>query len=320
MPTEIERLFFEPASSGMAAGRQDDASASAPKLAGHSLRALTRLAAAVLLAGSLALGGGGAAAGEIDDLEDDPFAGYGYEEDEDENDPLEIPNRFIFAINQTLDVAIVRPIATLYRELLPQQVRDVVRNFLRNLRAPVVLANDLLQGETERAKITARRLVINSSAGVLGLFEVADGMGYPWHDEDFGQTLGVYGVGEGIYLVLPILGPSNVRDATGLVVDHFLDPLTYVADETGKEEWNLARKALAGVDLRARNIETLDEIERDAIDFYARIRSLYRQHRRNQIDNGALDTGLGASEGRYEVDAEQLARLDPGAVQLGGLW
>ena len=317
---EFERLIFEPATDGMAAVRRDNASASGPRPAGHYLRGLCRLAAAVLLAGSLALGGGGAAAGETDDPEDDPFGSYGYEEDEGENDPLEIPNRFIFAINQTLDVFIVRPVAVLYRKLLPHEVRDVIRNFLRNLSAPVVLANDLLQGETERAKITARRLVINSSAGVLGLFEVADGMGYPWHDEDFGQTLGVYGVGEGIYLVLPILGPSNVRDATGRVVDHFLDPLTYVADETGKEEWNLARKALAGLDLRARNIETLDEIERDAIDYYARIRSLYRQYRQNQIDNGALDTGLGGSAGRYEVGAEQLARLDPGAVQLGGIW
>ena len=262
--------------------------------------------AALLLAGLLGLGAAGAGANQLEQLEDmvgDPFAEY--DEVDEPNDPLEIPNRFIFAFNQALDFAILHPAAVLYREIVPRQARDALRNFLRNLRAPVILANDLLQGELDRAGTTARRFAINSTAGVLGLFDVADDMGYAFHDEDFGQTLGVHGAGEGFYIVLPLLGPSNVRDATGLVADHFMDPWLYVADEYGKEEWLLARVALAGLDLRARNIETLDEIERDAIDFYARIRSLYSQHRVNLINNGAVDSILEPNASREQPGADQ---------------
>ena len=221
---------------------------------------------------------------ELDELEDDPFADY-EEEIEDENDPFEIPNRFIFAANQTLDVAIFRPIAVLYRDLVPEYLRQRVHLALRNLGEPVTLANDLLQGEWERAGTTADRFLLNSTGGGLGFWDVATDLGHPYRREDFGQTLGVHGVGEGPYLMLPILGPSNLRDATGKVVDHFLDPFTYIADETGKEEWQLYRFALDGLDFRTRNLETLDEIERDALDFYARLRSLYRQKRESEIRN-----------------------------------
>ena len=110
-------------------------------------------------------------------------------------------------------------------------------------------------------------------------------MGYAFHDEDFGQTLGTYGVGEGFYLVLPILGPSSLRDGTGEIVDHFLDPLTYLVST----EVRLARRAISGVDERSRNIETVEEIKRDSVDFYARVRSLYRQHRESEIRNGGID-------------------------------
>ena len=227
---------------------------------------------------------------ELDELEDDPFADY-EEEIEDDNDPFEVPNRIIFAMNQTLDVAIIRPIAVLYRDLVPEYLRERVHLALRNLGEPVTLANDLLQGEWDRAGTTADRFLLNSTGGVLGLWDVATDLGHPYHDEDFGQTLGTYGVGEGPYLMLPLLGPSNLRDGTGKVVDHFLDPFTYIADETGKEEWGLYRLALDGLDFRTRNLETLDEIERDALDFYARLRSLYRQRRdaeiRNEVDSKA---------------------------------
>jgi phospholipid-binding lipoprotein MlaA len=234
-------------------------------------------------------------AGELDEFDDDPFAGY--EDIEEDNDPLEIPNRFIFAFNQALDFALIRPIAWVYREAVPQVVRNSIRNFLRNLKTPVILANDFLQGDLERARITTVRFVINTTGGLLGFFDLAIDEGYPYHSEDFGQTLGTWGVGEGVYLVLPLLGPSSARDATGRVVDHFLDPLTYVADEQGKEEWLLYRAALEGLDFRARNIDTLDEIERDALDFYARLRSLYRQHREAEINNMTdPDSGLEVSQ------------------------
>ncbi len=269
-------------------------------------RALRGTMVALLFAGLLGLGAAGAGANQLDQLEDladDPFAQY--EEVEEPNDPLEIPNRFIFAFNQALDFAIFHPAAVLYRKVVPQQGRDALRNFLRNLRAPVILANDLLQGELDRAGTTAWRFAINSTAGVLGLFDVADDMGYAYHDEDFGQTLGVHGTGAGFYIVLPLLGPSNVRDATGLVVDHFMDPWLYVADEYGKEEWLVARLALSGLDRRARNIETLNEIERDAIDFYARIRSLYGQYRENLINNGAVDSIMEPNASRDLLGADE---------------
>lgn len=208
------------------------------------------------------------------------------EEIDEENDPLELFNRFAFSFNLALDTFIFKPGAATYRFLLPVKVRDSVRNALRNLRTPVVLANDLFQGELDRAETTLVRFLINSTAGLLGLFDVAADWGYPYHDEDFGQTLAVHGVGEGFYLVLPIFGPSNPRDGIGILVDTFLDPLTYVARANDAEEYLIARTVIAGIDLRSRNIEALDDLKRDAIDFYARIRSLYRQKRANDINNG----------------------------------
>ena len=242
---------------------------------------------AAVLCLALAAASPQAFAAELDELEDDPFADY-EEEIEDTKDPFEIPNRFIFAFNQTLDVAIFRPLAVLYRDLVPEYMRQRVHLFLRNLGEPVTLANDMLQGEWDRAGTTADRFLLNSIGGVAGFWDVATDLGHPYHDEDFGQTLGSHGVGEGPYIVLPILGPSNLRDATGKVVDHFLDPFTYITEEQDKEEWRLYRFALDGLDFRTRNLETLDEIERDALDFYARLRSLYRQRRdaeiRNEVD------------------------------------
>ena len=256
-----------------------------------------RAGPAVLLCLTLAVASPQGLADELEDLEDDPFADY-EEEIEDTNDPLEIPNRFIFAMNQTLDVAIFRPIAVLYRDLVPEYMRQRVHLFLRNLHEPVTLANDMLQGDWDRAGTTWDRFLLNSTGGVFGFWDVATDLGHPYHKEDFGQTLGVYGAGEGPYLMLPILGPSNVRDASGKVVDIFLDPFFYITRETDKEEWRLYRFAADGLDFRTRNLETLDEIERDALDFYARLRSLYRQKREAEIRNDvdALSDEVAAAE------------------------
>ena len=227
---------------------------------------------------------------------------------DDDNDPLETVNRFIFAFDLTLDVFIFKPAAATYRFLLPAEVRDSVRNVVRNLRSPVVLANDLFQGEMDRAETTTMRFLINTTVGVLGIIDVADGWGYPHHDEDFGQTLAVHGTGEGFYLVLPIFGPSSARDGVGLLVDTFLDPLTYVGQIYDIDDVLLARTALGGIDTRSRNIDTLDDLQRDSIDFYARIRSLYRQTRANDIRNGASDNsqapGLYSSELDFGDDAD----------------
>ncbi len=233
--------------------------------------------------------------------------GQDIEEIDETNDPLEIPNRLIFNFNRALDVLIIRPVAVTYHFWVPDKVRESIGNFLRNLSTPVILANDLLQGEGKRAGVTASRFVINSTAGILGLFDVAEDMGYPRHSEDFGQTLGSYGMGEGIYVVLPLLGPSSARDGVGKVVDIFLDPVTYLAPQNVA----LGRTVADGVQLRSENIETLDELERDSIDFYARIRSLHRQNRENEIRNG---------EPASDLPAPGLTSTEPGKAQISGLY
>ncbi|HEY9539808.1 MAG TPA: VacJ family lipoprotein [Kiloniellaceae bacterium] len=217
-----------------------------------------------------------------DEWSDSESGDFGAEPDY--NDPLEVPNRMFFAFNEALDFMVIRPVAVTYRYIVPTGVRNTVRNFLRNLRSPVTLANDLFQGDLERAEITFTRFFINSTIGMLGLFDIAADSGFPYHEEDFGQTLGTYGTGEGFYLVLPILGPSSLRDGSGRIVDIFLDPLTYLAPQ----EFNLGRAATTGVDARSRSIDELDSLKADSLDFYARIRSLYRQYRENEINNGVL--------------------------------
>ncbi len=198
------------------------------------------------------------------------------------NDPFEPMNRAIFSFNQFVDGLLFKPLALLYRDLLPPEVQQGIGGVLETLRTPVTLANDLMQGEIDRAGETVGRFAINATAGIGGFFDVAAEVGLEGHREDFGQTLAVWGSGEGMYLVLPIFGPSNPRDAIGLGVDTFLDPLTYYVDT----EPLIYRTAVRGIDERASVIDALDEIERTSIDFYATMRSLYRQHRDDQIRNG----------------------------------
>lgn len=225
-----------------------------------------------------------------DELEDDDdFFPSAIDDGQSEiYDPLETLNRFMFAINETLDIFILQPVAATYHFLLPQVVQDSVRNATRNLNAPVIFANELFQGKTDRASSTVARFAINSTAGLLGVFDVAEDWGYPYYNEDFGQTLGVYNMSPGAYLVLPIIGPSSTRDGFGRLVDAVLDPWNYVMWASGVEREdrfvvNASRFALAGVDLRARNLDTLEEIRRDSVDYYARIRSLYIQSRASKV-------------------------------------
>jgi phospholipid-binding lipoprotein MlaA len=209
---------------------------------------------------------------------------------EEDFDPFEIVNRFVFAINEAIDFAVLQPVATTYEFILPQVVRDSVRNVTRNLKAPVIFLNEMWQGQEERASTTFVRFLINSTLGLAGLFDVAGSWGYAYHEEDFGQTLGSYGAGPGPYLVLPLFGPSTLRDAIGLGVDTLLDPWPYVLDAAEVEkdkEILLGRRIAAGVDLRARNLDTVADLKRDSVDFYARIRSLYLQNRRALIDDRA---------------------------------
>ncbi len=199
------------------------------------------------------------------------------------NDPLEPMNRYFFEVNQFLDEIIMKPFAGYYNIALPQFAKDSIRNALRNLNSPVILANDLFQGEGKRAESTSVRFLVNSTIGLAGLIDVAKHFGYNYHDNDFGITLATWGSGEGPYLHLPVIGPSNPRDLTGYVVDKFLDPLTWIAYFYDIGPTNTVRAGLDALDTRARNLEALDELKKGSIDFYATIRSLYRQQRNNAI-------------------------------------
>jgi phospholipid-binding lipoprotein MlaA len=207
---------------------------------------------------------------------------------QDVNDPIEPFNRVMFNATLALDKAILRPTALVYRRIVPEPVRNSLRNFLNNLDSPIIFTNDVLQGEFNRAGVTLLRFGANSTVGLGGVVDVAKRWGYMRHYEDFGQTLAVYGVSEGPYLFIPLLGPSNPRDAVGWTADIFFDPLTYV--QWREKFWyQTGRWAVDYTDLRARNIETLDEIEKTSLDFYASVRSLYRQSRNNEISNGATE-------------------------------
>ena len=202
------------------------------------------------------------------------------------NDPLEPLNRGIFEANMFLDSIILEPIARGYRWVFPSFIRSGIRNALSNLGEPLNAGNSILQGNFGRAGTAAGRLVINSTIGLAGLIDVAETMGLEPVEEDFGQTLAVWGIENTPYLVLPVIGPSSVRDTLGRGIDYLADP-TGIALENSDLEWvSWTTKALEAMDRRARHIETIDDIERNSVDFYAAIRSLYRQRRNDLIYNG----------------------------------
>jgi phospholipid-binding lipoprotein MlaA len=199
------------------------------------------------------------------------------------NDPLEEANRGIFSFNQAVDNAVLIPAAKAYRTVLPPPVRQSVHDFLQNLDEPVVFANDVLQGQGQLAVQTLGRVLINTTAGVGGFFDVATRLGIPYHSNDLGITFARWGIAAGPYIMIPVLGPSNPRDIAGQIGDSFADPGDYVAAQHNVWIAVLSRHVTAGVDERSRNIETLAQIQKTALDYYATIRSLYRQRRAAQI-------------------------------------
>ena len=207
--------------------------------------------------------------------------------DEDVNDPLEPVNRAIFAFNEFFLEFVLSPVSQAYEAVFPSIVREGIRNVLFNLATPVVLANDILQGEPQRAMETLGRAVVNTVAGMGGVIDIGAELGVRRHNEDFGQTLGVWGVPEMFYIVIPILGPSNPRDAVGkLVVDSYFDPLGLWLNNTDREGEKWARLGMKGVDEYSNVRSDLDQIRKTSIDYYAAIRSLYRQKRAAEISNG----------------------------------
>jgi phospholipid-binding lipoprotein MlaA len=201
-------------------------------------------------------------------------------------DPLEPVNRAVYNVNEGADILVIRPVAEIYRGTVPDPIRTAVRNFLQNLAAPLVIANELLQGDFPGAQTAFERLLVNTTIGIGGFVDIA-GMylDKPFLYEDFGQTLAVWGVPSGPYLVLPILGPSNFRDAGGRVVDFVADPVNASVDSNA---FSYGRTGASGIDTRAGLIEPIDDIRRNSLDPYATLRSLYFQRRQAEILDGKV--------------------------------
>ena len=205
-------------------------------------------------------------------------------------DCFEPLNRATFAFNQSLDKAILKPIAKSYRNL-PTPVKNGTSNVLNNLSNLITIPNNVLQGDMKLAIINTGRLVLNSTIGILGIIDVADNMGFPKYEkEDYGQTLGAWGIGPGCYLVLPVLGPSTIRDTAGSFVNVLGGDPWYNASVDGNNEFLdegifLTSKILGGVEFRANNIDSLDNLEKNSMDFYASLKSLYLQDRKIKIEN-----------------------------------
>lgn len=258
--------------------------------------AVTRIAGSIL---ALALVAGCATPPPADDPE-------AVAEWEQINDPLEPFNRGVFAVNHNLDIYAFKPAAEAYRAVVPKFGRERIHNVVTNLNSPLIFVNDLLQGEFDRAVQTLFRAAINSTIGLLGIHDVASEAGIPPHEEDLGQTMAVWGVGEGPFLMLPIFGPSNPRDAVGLVAEFFADPFDIHMKNINREWISYTRAGVSGLDKREGLLDTLDEIERTSLDYYASLRSLYRQHRAAEIKNGR--SPIAKSAGATPVRKDELSQ------------
>ena len=209
------------------------------------------------------------------------MAGCAHSPPDDPQDPLEPANRAIYTFNETADRYVLRPIAVGYDKVTPDPVQAGIGNFFSNLSYPVVIANDLLQGKVVQAGQDFSRFVLNSTFGIIGIFDIASPTGLPEHDEDFGQTLGYWGVGPGWYLMLPFFGPSDNRDLVGRGVDVAASPTFYVQDS----EANIPLGIINAVDGRARLLQA-DRFLAQQLDRYVFVRSIYLQNRLNKVHDG----------------------------------
>lgn len=233
-----------------------------------------RWIAAVALAAALLAGGCATA----------PFDAAGQRRPDDTQDPWEPFNRRMFAFNQVVDRLVIKPVAKGYLVVFPPPARDALRHVLDNLNEPLILANCVLQGRLADARTTGARLIVNTTAGIGGIRDVATGIRLPKQVGDFGQTLWRWTFKPGPYLVLPVFGPSSPRDGIGQGVDSYLDPVRYMIRNDGAADaLSISRIAADGIDTRARNIDNLDVIRKQAIDYYASFRSLYLQDRNAKL-------------------------------------
>lgn len=216
----------------------------------------------------------------------DPAALAEYEK---ANDPLEPTNRYIFEVNRALDFLIIRPVADTYRLTAPEFLQDRVSDALTNMSEPITAINTLLQGRIDDTGTTLGRFLINTTVGLGGLFDVASEFGIEKQNADFGQTLYTWGFGSGPYLVMPIFGPSNVRDAFGFGVDAAADPVDIAFTVGDVTTASFGRTGASGVTQRAEAIEPLDNLESTSIDFYAQLRSIVQQRREAQLRGEDVD-------------------------------
>ena len=217
-------------------------------------------------------------------------------------------NRATFALNQGLDKVIFEPVAKAYRTL-PSPVRTGTSNVLVNLSSLITIPNNILQGQFKTAGVNTGRFVVNTTVGILGIFDVAEKMGFSEYEkEDYGQTLAVWGVGSGCYIVLPVLGPSTLRDTAGSFMNVMGGDPYYNVSVHGNNEYldrsdYMLTKTLTAVDFRAKNLEAFDNLEKNSLDFYASVKSLYLQDRERKIANTKTNATI---EILYEGDWEEI--------------
>ena len=199
-------------------------------------------------------------------------------------DPIEGVNRAIFKFNNVADRVVLEPIAKGYKKL-PSPVQTGIGNFLNNLKLPLAAINQLLQGQGKNAAESSGRFLVNSTVGILGLVDVADNIGLEQKEEDFGQTLATWGIGDGFYIVLPLFGPSNLRDTTGMLMTMMTDPINAYAVSQG-EAWAIPmRTAANAIDQRSQIIDEVNALRDNSVDYYAAVRSSYYQNRKAAIMN-----------------------------------
>lgn len=238
----------------------------------------------------------------------DPNARAAYEQ---ANDPFEPLNRKTFAVNQFLDKLVFKPAAQAYVAAVPDDARKAVHHMLDNMKEPTLFFNNVLQGQFKRAAITLGRFAVNTTVGFGGMVDVMSFSGVERQPADFGQTLYVWGVSSGPYLILPILGPTNPRDAVGSAVDSYDDPFTILANDHGVTELTTTRFLVGGVEERASVLDELDSLEKNSVDFYAEMRSLAQQHRAAELRNGKAPD----AEPDLYMDPGKAAPAKPGAMK-----
>jgi phospholipid-binding lipoprotein MlaA len=224
-------------------------------------------------------------------------------------DCFEGVNRATFKFNQVLDGVIFEPAAKAYR-VLPSPVRAGTSNALDNLSTLITIPNNILQGKFKKAGVNTGRFIVNTTVGVIGIFDVAEKIGFPEYvKEDYGQTLGVMGVGPGCYIVLPVLGPSTIRDTAGSFANILGGDAWYnvtVANDTQhfSDFDYYASRVSSGIDFRAKNIDSFENLEKNSMDFYASVRSLYLQDRQQKITNSNIVTETQNDSGWEEIETQ----------------